>query len=134
MLSITLQVSLHIAVHAWQYCVGDTFWSHNQNKGHVFEDDVSNATIVAQRKQRVNKIMLTKCFFSCSKSAFCLRKECLFFFFFFLTKNVLCFLGRVLFFSKVHYDPWDSFHNDPIIAVCIHVYRFVMIRIDNRET
>ena len=33
--------------------VGDTFWSHNQNKGHVFEDDENKATIVAQSKQRV---------------------------------------------------------------------------------
>ena len=33
--------------------VGDTFQSHNQNKGHVFEDDENKATIVAQSKQRV---------------------------------------------------------------------------------
>ena len=24
--------------------VGDAFWSHNQNKGHVFEDDENKAT------------------------------------------------------------------------------------------
>ena len=53
MLSITLQVNLHIAVHACQHCVGDTFRSHNQNKGHVFEDDENKATIVAQSKQSV---------------------------------------------------------------------------------
>ena len=52
MLSITLQVSLYIVVHAL-YCVGDAFQSHNQNKGHVFEDDENKATIVAQSKQRV---------------------------------------------------------------------------------
>ena len=40
--------------HAWQYCVGEAFWSHNQNKGNMFEDDVNKATIVAQSKQRVN--------------------------------------------------------------------------------
>ena len=51
--SITLQVSLYIAAHAQQYCVGDAFWSHNQNKGHMFEDDENKATIVAQSKQRV---------------------------------------------------------------------------------
>ena len=33
--------------------VGDAFPSHNQNKGHVFEDDENKATIVAQSKQRV---------------------------------------------------------------------------------
>ena len=53
MLSITLQVNLHIAVHAHQHCMGDAFWSHNQNKGHVFEDDENKATIVAQSKQSV---------------------------------------------------------------------------------
>ena len=53
MLSITLQVNLHIAVHAHQHCKGDTFWSHNQNKGHVFEDDENKATKVAQSKQSV---------------------------------------------------------------------------------
>ena len=51
MLSITLQVNLHTAVHAHQHCVGDAFWSHNQNKGHVFEEDENKATIVAQSKQ-----------------------------------------------------------------------------------
>ena len=50
MLSTTLQVNLHIAVHACQHCMGDAFWSHNQNKGHVFEDDENKATIVAQSK------------------------------------------------------------------------------------
>ena len=50
MLSITLQVSLYIAVYAQQHCVGDAFQSHNQNKGHLFEDDESKATIVAQSK------------------------------------------------------------------------------------
>ena len=54
MLSITLQVNLHITVHARQHCVGDTFWSHNQNKGHMFEDDENKATIVAQSKQSVS--------------------------------------------------------------------------------
>ena len=54
MLSITLQVSLYIAVHAQQYNVGDPFQSHNQNKGHMFEDDVNKATTIAQIKQRVN--------------------------------------------------------------------------------
>ena len=53
MLSITLQVSLYIVVHVWQCCVGDAFWSHNQNKGHMFEDDENKATLVAQSKQRV---------------------------------------------------------------------------------
>ena len=53
MLSITLQVNLHIVVHAHQHCMGDTFWSHNQNKGHMFEDDENKATIVAQSKQSV---------------------------------------------------------------------------------
>ena len=53
MLSITLQGNLYIMVHAWQYCVGDAFQSHNQNKGHVFEDYESKATIVVQSKQRV---------------------------------------------------------------------------------
>ena len=53
MLSITLQVNLYIVVHAHQYCVGDTFWSHNQNKGHRFEDEENKATIVAQSKQRL---------------------------------------------------------------------------------
>ena len=50
MLSITLQVSLYIAVHARQHCVSDAFQSHNQNKGHMFEDDENKATIVAQSK------------------------------------------------------------------------------------
>ena len=50
MLSITLQVNLHITVHARQHCMGDAFRSHNQNKGHVFEDDENKATIVAQSK------------------------------------------------------------------------------------
>ena len=50
MLNITLQVSLYIAVHTQQHCVGDTFKSHNQNKGHVFEDDENKATIVTQSK------------------------------------------------------------------------------------
>ena len=81
MLSITLQVSLYIAVHAWQHCVGDTlqymhgnivwvthfsptikikatclrmmkttYQSHNQNTGHMFEDDENKATIVAESK------------------------------------------------------------------------------------
>ena len=53
MLSITLQVNLHTAVHAHQHCMGDAFRSHNQNKGHVFEDDENKATIVAQSKQSV---------------------------------------------------------------------------------
>ena len=53
--SITLQVHLHIAVHAHQRCVGDTFWSHNQNKGHVFEDDENKANIVTQSKQSVKR-------------------------------------------------------------------------------
>ena len=53
MLSITLQVNLHIVVHAHQHCVGDAFQSHNQKKGHVFEDDENRATIVAQSKQSV---------------------------------------------------------------------------------
>ena len=51
MLGITVQVNLHIAVHACQHCMGDTFWSHNQNKGHLFEDNEKKATIVAQSKQ-----------------------------------------------------------------------------------
>ena len=51
MLSITLQVNLHIAVHAYKHCVSDAFQSHNQIKGHVFEDDENKATIVAQSKQ-----------------------------------------------------------------------------------
>ena len=53
MLSITLQVNLHIAVHARKYCISDAFQSHNQNKGHMFEDDENKATIVAQSKQSV---------------------------------------------------------------------------------
>ena len=53
MLSITLQVNLHIVVHACQHCVGDGFWSHNQNKGHMFEDDENKKNIVAQSKQSV---------------------------------------------------------------------------------
>ena len=53
MLSISLQVNLHIAVHAHIHCVSDAFQSHNQNnKGHVFEDE-NKATIVAQSKQSV---------------------------------------------------------------------------------
>ena len=44
MLSITLQVNLHIAVHARKHCISDTFQSHNQNKGHMFEDDENKAT------------------------------------------------------------------------------------------
>ena len=58
MCSITLQVNLHIVVHACQRCVGDTFQSHNQNKGHMFEDDENKATIVGQSKQSVNKILM----------------------------------------------------------------------------
>ena len=53
MLSITLQVNLHIVVHARQHCMGDAFWSHNQTKGHVFEDDENKVIIVAQSKQSV---------------------------------------------------------------------------------
>ena len=53
MLSITLQVNLHTAVHAHRHCVGDAFRSHNQNKGHVFEDNENKATIDAQSKQSV---------------------------------------------------------------------------------
>ena len=53
MLSITLQVNLHVVVHAHQHCMGDTFWSHNRKKGNVFEDDENKATIVAQSKQSV---------------------------------------------------------------------------------
>ena len=53
MLSITLQVNLHIAVHACKHCISDAFQSHNQNKGHVFEDDENISTIVAQSKQSV---------------------------------------------------------------------------------
>ena len=53
MLSITLQLNLHIVVHANQHCVGDAFWSHDQNKGHMFEDNENKATIVAQSKQSV---------------------------------------------------------------------------------
>ena len=56
MLSIALQVNLHTVVHAHQHCMGDAFWSHNQSKGHVFEDDENKATIVARRKQSVNSI------------------------------------------------------------------------------
>ena len=33
--------------------MGDAFQSHNQNKGHMFEDDENKATIVAQSKQSV---------------------------------------------------------------------------------
>ena len=58
MLSITLQVNLHIAVHACKNCISDTFQSHNQNKGHMFEDDENKATIVAQSKQSVKCIFL----------------------------------------------------------------------------
>ena len=54
MLSITLQVNLHIVVHACQHCVGDAFWSHNQNKSHVFEDDENKATITLLK---VNKML-----------------------------------------------------------------------------
>ena len=50
MLSITLQVNLHIAVHAHQHCMGDTFQSHNQTKGHMFENDENKATKVAKSK------------------------------------------------------------------------------------
>ena len=53
MLSITLQVNLHIVVHAHKHCISDAFQSHNQNKGHVFEDDENKATIVAQSKQSI---------------------------------------------------------------------------------
>ena len=53
MLGITLQVNLHILVHACQHCMGDTFRSHNQNKGYMFEDDKNKATTVAQSKQSV---------------------------------------------------------------------------------
>ena len=53
MLSITLQVNLHIVVHTHEHCVGDAFRSHNQNKSHVFEDDENKAAIVAQSKQSV---------------------------------------------------------------------------------
>ena len=55
MLSITLQVNLHIAVHVGKHCISDAFQSHNQNKGHVFEDNENKATIVAQSKQSVKK-------------------------------------------------------------------------------
>ena len=55
MLSITLQVNLHVAVHAPKHCFSDAFQSHNQNKGHVFEDDEKKATIVAQSKQSVSQ-------------------------------------------------------------------------------
>ena len=58
MLSITLQVNLHVAVQACQHCMGDAFRSHNQNKGHMFEDDENKATIVAQSKQSVNYLAL----------------------------------------------------------------------------
>ena len=54
MLSITLQVNLYVVVHTWQYCMGDAFQSHNQNKGHRFEDDDNKVTIVAQSRQRIN--------------------------------------------------------------------------------
>ena len=47
MLSMTSQVSLYIMVHARQYCLDDAVQSHNQNKGHVFEDDENKVTIVA---------------------------------------------------------------------------------------
>ena len=53
MLSITLQVNLHIVVHARKHCISDTFQSHNQNKSHMFEDNENKATIVAQSKQSV---------------------------------------------------------------------------------
>ena len=53
MLSITLQFNLHIVVHACKHCIRDAFQSHNQNKGHVFEDDENKATIVSQSKQSV---------------------------------------------------------------------------------
>ena len=53
MFSISLQVNLHIVVHACQHCVGDAFRSHNQNKGHVFEGNENKATIFAQSKQSV---------------------------------------------------------------------------------
>ena len=53
MLSITLQVNLHTAVHTHQHCMGEAFQSHNQNKGPVFEDNENKVTIVAQSKQSV---------------------------------------------------------------------------------
>ena len=59
MLSITLQVNLHIAVHACKHCVSDAFRSLNQNKGHVFEDDENKAATVAQSKQSVKGLKLS---------------------------------------------------------------------------
>ena len=53
MLSITLQVNLHIVVHARKHCISDACQSPNQIKVHVFEDDENKATIVAQSKQSV---------------------------------------------------------------------------------
>ena len=57
MLSITLQVNLHIVVHACKHCISDTFQSHNQNKGHVFEDDETISTIVAQSVAQSVKLL-----------------------------------------------------------------------------
>ena len=56
MLSITLQTNLHIAVHAPKHCISDAFQSHNQNKGHVFEDE-NEATIVAQSKVLTREVV-----------------------------------------------------------------------------
>ena len=53
--SITLQVNLHIVVHAHNHCISDAFQSNNQIKGYVFEDDENKATIVAQSKQSANR-------------------------------------------------------------------------------
>ena len=41
-------------VHACQHCVDNAFWSLNQNKGHMFEDDENKATIVAQSQESAN--------------------------------------------------------------------------------
>ena len=59
MLSITLQVNLHIAAHARKHCISDSFQSHNQNKGHMFEDDENKSTILAQSKQSVKGLKLS---------------------------------------------------------------------------
>ena len=56
MLSITLQINFHIAVHAPKHCISDAFQSHNQNKGHVFEDE-NEATIVAQSKVLTREVV-----------------------------------------------------------------------------
>ena len=40
----------------------DTFQSHNQNKSHMFEDDVNKASTVVQSKQRVKCKMCYKIF------------------------------------------------------------------------